>query len=438
MTAALPLPVPRTPDSWQAPPAAARWEARLGAVRVAFGEGRLAELGEEARRLGASRVLLVTDPGVAAAGHAAAAAQALGEAGCAVAVFDRVAENPTADQVAAGAAFARDPASGPGSGPVELIAALGGGSAMDCAKGINFLLTHGGRMADYQGFGKAAGPMLPSIGVPTTAGTGSEAQSYALITDPASHRKMACGAGGARFRTVILDPLLAATAPPAVAAAAGLDAVAHAVESLVATRANPVSRMLSREAWRRLVAGLDVVLGATGGGERLRAAWADALLGAHLAGAAIEQSMLGAAPAAANPLTARYGIVHGVAVALMLPAVVRFNAAAAGGRYAELVAAAGDGERRENKELGRAKEGNREESWPTRSADREGGAADVLAARIERLRAAGGLPARLSECGVERAAIPALAADAATQWTGGFNPRPVSAEDFEDLYAAAF
>jgi hypothetical protein len=155
MTAALPLPVPRTPDSWQAPPAAARWEARLGAVRVAFGEGRLAELGDEARRLGATRVLLVTDPGVAAAGHAAAAAQALGAAGCAVAVFDRVAENPTADQVAAGAAFARDPASGPGSGPVELIAALGGGSAMDCAKGINFLLTHGGRMADYQGFGKA-------------------------------------------------------------------------------------------------------------------------------------------------------------------------------------------------------------------------------------------------------------------------------------------
>src|SRR5215207_8919187 len=123
---------------------------------------------------------------------------------------------------------------------------------MDCAKGINFLLTNGGRMEDYQGFGRAAHPMLPSIGVPTTAGTGSDAQSFALIAREDSHAKMACGDVKARFRAVLLDPELAASAPRRVVAEAGMDALSHAVESYVTNCATPVSRMHSREAWRLL------------------------------------------------------------------------------------------------------------------------------------------------------------------------------------------
>ena len=316
-----------------------------------FGEGRLAELGEAARSLGGARVLLVTDPGVQRAGHAAAAEAALRAAGLAVTVFAAVHENPTSDDVAAGAAFAAAVAGG-----VDLIAAVGGGSALDTAKGINFLLTNGGRMEDYQGHGRAARPMLPSIGVPTTAGTGSEAQSYALISDPVSHRKMACGDDKARFRTVILDPALTATAPARVVATAGLDAVSHAVESYVSTRANPPSRLLAGEAWRLLAAqprdrprsadrlrtaGPSLDGAAADPAATLRRARGAVTWAAHLAGAAIEQSMLGAAHATANPLTARFGIVHGEAVALMLPAVVRYNAPAAGDRYAELATAAG-------------------------------------------------------------------------------------------------
>jgi alcohol dehydrogenase len=386
--------------------AAGSWRAQIGAVEVHFGAGALAALGEVVRAAAGpevERVLLVTDPGVRRAGHAEAAAAALAGAGLAADLFDAVGENPTTAQVAAGAAFAAPRAPG-------AIVAVGGGSAMDCAKGINFLLTNGGRMEDYEGRDRAIRPMLPSVGVPTTAGTGSEAQRFALIARAEDHRKMACGDAGARFRAVVLDPALAATAPRRVAAAAGLDAVSHALESAVTAAGNPVSRMLAREAWRLLDGALPAVLSAP---EEL-AAVGRALLGAHLAGAAIEQSMLGAAHACANPLTARFGVAHGVAVALMLPHVVRFNAAAAADVYGELAAAAG-----------------------LAGADAGADPAATLARRVESLRAGAGLPGRLADCGVPAVALPALAAEATTQWTGRFNPRPVTEADFLRLYESA-
>jgi alcohol dehydrogenase len=445
------------------------WRAELGGIEVMFGVGSVEALGELARELGGRRALLVTDRGVRAAGHAERGAAALAAAGVATRIFDGVEENPTTRQVEAGREVAAE-------WRADLLVGLGGGSAMDCAKGINFLLTNGGRMEDYQGFGRARLPMLPAIGVPTTAGTGSEAQSYALISRAETHQKMACGDRKARFRIVVLDPALAASAPRPVAAAAGLDALAHAVESLVSRRANPVSRMLSREAWRLLAPGCAATFGAPGAAGAARGAGAAGsmeassttgasggagalhagsaagpsgaagpveagravgssggagaseaagavsmvggagaagaagamLLGAHLAGAAIEVSMLGAAHACANPLTARYGVVHGAAVALMLPHVVRFNSAAASpcaAVYAEL-----DG----------------------------GGSGAEIAARIEALRGAAGLPGRLREVGVERSSLAELAREAAEQWTAGFNPRPVGEGDLLQLYEQAY
>src|SRR5690606_30462183 len=175
-----------------------------------------------ARELGGRRALLVTDPGLERAGHPRRAEASLREAGLEVAVFDAVEENPTERHVEAGTAAAR-------AHGADLLVAVGGGSAMDCAKGVNFLLTNGGRMADYKGFGRAGKPMLPSVGVPTTAGTGSEAQSYALITDERSHLKMACGDRKAAFRVAILDPEVTVSQPRAVTAITGIDALAHAV-----------------------------------------------------------------------------------------------------------------------------------------------------------------------------------------------------------------
>ena len=373
------------------------WEAPIGAVRVLFGRGRLAEIGEVTAGLGVLRPLVVSDAGLRAAGHPATAEAALDAAGLATASWCEAAENPTAADVERGAEAAADHRT-------DCLVAIGGGSAMDCAKGINFVFTNGGSMIDYRGYGKATRPLLPSVGVPTTAGTGSEAQSYALISDSETHEKMACGDPEASFRAVILDPGLASTAPPEVTATSGLDAISHAVESYVTARRNPISSEYAHAAWRLLDGALESVLSRSTNDQ----AWAEMLLGAHLAGAAIEQSMLGAAHAAANPLTARHGVTHGVAVMLMLPWVVRFNGEACEPLYRELT-------------------GNDAET------------ADVtLARRLETLRRAGGLPSTLREADVERSDLPELARLATTQWTARFNPRPVGEEEFRSLYEAAY
>jgi alcohol dehydrogenase len=358
--------------------------------RVVFGGGSLARLGEAARPLG-GRALLVTDPGLEHVGHPQRAAKFLTDAGLRVFTFDGVKENPTDKQVAAGAEFAR-------RHDTDLIVAVGGGSAMDCAKGINFVYTNGGRMADYRGHDKATKPMLPSVGVPTTSGTGSEAQSYALITDESSHMKMACGDKKAAFRVTILDPELTLSQPATVTAVTGIDAVAHAVESLVCTKANPYSRMCSLAAWEHLEPNFETVLREP---DNLPAR-AAMQLGAHFAGMAIEASMLGVCHSCANPLTAHYGLTHGVAIGIMLPHVIRFNAPAADLLYARL-----------------------------------GRSAEALADRVAHLTAAAGLPRSLSDCGVSPGILELLAHEANQQWTARFNPHPVTEADILGIYRAA-
>src|SRR5688572_24667016 len=222
---------------------------------------------------------------------------------------------------------------------IDSIIGLGGGSSLDCAKGINFLLTQGGAIHDFQGYGKAMKPMLPMIGVPTTAGTGSEAQSYAIISDPRTHRKMACGDPKAAFRAVILDPQLTVTQPATVTAAAGYDALSHAVESFVCTKRSAESAEKSLEAWRLLEPNFERVLAAP---DDLHAR-AAMQLGAFHAGAAIELSMLGATHACANPITARYGTTHAHAIAILLPHVIRWNGRVAGPLYLGLSGASADG-----------------------------------------------------------------------------------------------
>jgi len=371
------------------------------ATRLVVGRGAITRLGQLARELGATRVLVGSDPGVARAGHTAAGLDALAASGIATAVFDQFGENPTTAQVEAGTAVARE-------FRPDLIVGLGGGSSMDCAKGINFLLSCGGRMHDYHGRGKATGPMLPSIAVPTTAGTGSETQSFALITDAATGTKMACGDPRAAFRIAILDVHLTLTQPTRVAALTGIDAVSHAVESHVSRAATPASRIFSREAWRLLANNLPRVF-ADGGDVAAREA---VQLGAAWAGLAIENAMLGAAHALANPLTAAHHVVHGQAVGLMLPHVVRFNAASCGVAYEELLHDVG-----------------------INAAPAAAG--DELAAWLSRLLAAANLRTTLSALGIPAADGPVLAAAAATQWTGGFNPRQASIDDFARLYEAA-
>ena len=370
-------------------------------TRVVFGPGALSRLGALARELGFARAFIVADPGIVATGQVDRAAALLTGTGAEVFRFHDFDSNPDTRMVEAGRTCAA-------TSGIDSLVAIGGGSSLDCAKGINFVFTNGGAMRDYWGYGKAGRPMLPMIAVPMTAGTGSDAQSYALISDADTHAKMACGDPKAAFRAAILDPVLTVSQPREVTATSGYDALSHAVESYVTVKRTNISDLFARDAWRLLESHYERVLEAP---DDLEARGA-MLVGAHEAGVAIEQSMLGATHACANPLTARFGTTHGVAISVMLPHVVRWNAGPVGERYGELLRVCG--------------------------FDAGPDPAERLAQRLDELARVGRLPRTLRELGVPREELPGLAADAATQWTGTFNPRPFDAPAALVLYERAY
>ncbi len=364
---------------------------------VHFGAGVRAQLGEVAAEAGITRAILVTDSGIAATGYVDDGVKSLREAGIEVWVHREVRENPTTDDVdrcqRAAASFAADG-----------IIGFGGGSSLDTAKGANFILTNGGEMKDYWGVGKATKPMLPLIAVPTTSGTGSECQSFALIADAETHAKMACGDKKAAAAAVLLDPELTETMPAVVSAHTGIDALAHALETLVCNKATERSRTYSRAAWRLIRDSFAEVLSATADEAAVKRSRALMQVGAALAGIAIEESMLGVAHSCANPLTAHYGIAHGQAVGVMLPHVLRFNrqhSVVAAEQYAAL-----------------------DEAHP----------AQVILDFLEQAQ----LATSLIDLDVPEEDLPMLSREAERQWTAQFNPAPVDAERLQSIYEAAF
>ena len=363
--------------------------AHTPGTRVLFGPGVVNQAGNLIKKLGGSRVLLVTDSGILKAGHADWVKGVLEREGLEVTIFSEVHENPTTEDVAACVGVARQAG-------VDLIVGLGGGSSMDTGKGCNFILTNGGQMKDYWGIGKAEKAMLPFVAIPTTAGTGSECQSFALIADKETHMKMACGDKKAAASVAILDPELTLTQPALVTAHTGIDAITHAVETAVTRKQTEVSVEYSRLAFALLDRGFGEVVRDPNSLE----ARARMQLGAAYAGTAIENSMLGAAHSAANPLTAHFDLVHGDAVGVMMPHVVRLNRSGDAGAAASY-AALYDGD---------------------------------LAERLESHLALAGVKPRLSDYGVSEGDLPMLAAEAAEQWTAQFNPVPVDAAAFETLY----
>jgi len=374
-------------------------------VRLVFGQGAVESVGKHAAGLGGRRVLLVTDEGIVRAGHAAKAIEHLQSAGLEVATFASVRENPTTADVDLCVEAARDH-------KTDLLVGLGGGSSIDTAKGCNFIFTNGGKMQDYWGIGKAPHPMLPLIAIPTTAGTGSECQSFALIADEKTHQKMACGDSKAAAAVAILDPELTLSQPRKVSACTGVDALSHAIESGVSLKRNAFSWMHSQEATKCILPGLERVLTHP---EDLEAR-GQLLLGAALAGTAIENSMLGAAHATANPLTARFGVIHGMAVGVMLPHVMRLNAADPGVQacYAQLARLSS-----------------------VSSEDRDDLASQDLIRAVETALEMSEIPCSLEQHGVTSEDLDVLAEMATEQWTGRFNPKSLSKQDFNDLYRKA-
>ena len=371
-------------------------------TRFIFGKGSFDQLGNRASDLGFTRTLLVGDPGIVACGLMAHAISHLQAKGIHVTPFDDFTANPDTAMVEAGRVTAE-------ASQVDSIIGLGGGSSMDCAKGVNFLLTNGGNIQDYWGFDKAKNSLLPMIAIPTTAGTGSESQCYALISDKNTHVKMACGAPSASFRLALLDPELTLSQPPDVTAETGYDAIAHAVETFVTKQRCNISQLFSREAWRLLINNYERVLTHPTDIESRSAMQ----LGACYAGVAIEQSMLGATHACANPLTAQYGINHGTAISVLLPHVVRWNASTVSSDYLEMLALVGE----------------------STKGDTPG---SLLASLLERLARAAKLPVSLKELGVPQEELGGLAEEAATQWTGKFNPRSFNKDGAMEIYKCAF
>lgn len=375
--------------------------------RICFGHGTVKQASVFAEAMRARHVLLVTDPGVSKAGHPARLAEDLRALGCEVTIFANVVENPTTATVddCAKSVEGRRPG---------LIIGLGGGSSLDTAKGANFVITNGGNMKDYCGYGRAEKPFVPMLAIPTTTGTGSECQSYALISDSRSHEKMACGDPKALPAMAILDPALTLSQPQTVAACTGVDAMCHAIESAVSTARNSYSLHWSREALRLIFEFFPILLyDAVDLHSR-----GQMMLAAAYAGIAIENSMLGAAHGAANPLTAKYGITHGHAVGIMLPHVIRFNADddatraeyAMLARYCELVS--GD--------------------------DSDAAGCAKLLVAIDTLLNQTGLQMSLDENQVDRDDLISLASMAEEQFTTRHNPRPISAEQFFGMYTEAF
>ena len=371
-------------------------------TRVIEGPGTLEQLGGEARRLG-ERALLVTDPGLVATGHVERAEEFLRAAGLEVVRWDETRSDPTTRDVERCAERAREFVP-------DLLIGLGGGSSIDVAKGANFLWKGGGVLGDYVGRGSGELDLAPLIAVPTTAGTGSEVQSFALVVEEDSHRKMACGHPAAAPCLAILDAELPLGLPPKVTACTGLDAIGHALEVCVSTRGNRVSRSLAFQSLTLSARAFTQVLREP---EDLDAR-ADMLRAASLAGRGIENAMLGAAHSMANPLSARFDLPHGQAVGTVLPLVVDFNRQEEGALkvYTEIAQISGLAE------------------FGT-SGDE---ATETLIENLYDFLEEAELPRGLAALGVTEADCAELAQAAAREWTAQFNPRPIEAQQFEELF----
>ncbi|MDA7681267.1 iron-containing alcohol dehydrogenase [Verrucomicrobiales bacterium] len=363
----------------------------LNSTKVIFGPNCVRFVGNKAKEFNATKALIVTDSGILNAGHLDVVLESMNDSQVDCIVYSEVTENPSSYDVNNCATFAK-------SHSVDLILGLGGGSSLDTAKGANFIITNGGEMKDYRGIDKASNDMLPFFAIPTTAGTGSECQSFAIISDTETHEKMACGDKRAAARIAFLDPLLTTTQPFKITAQTGIDAISHSIESLVTKTKTDVSEKYSRLSFHLINRSFENVIKDP---ENINAR-SDMLLGAAYAGTAIECSMLGAAHAAANPMTAKFSIPHGVAVGIMLPHIIKYN-----------------------------------------SLDNE--VADVydsligqcLSERVVELLNIAKIKVRLGEYGITNNDLLSLSEAAATQWTGNFNPRRVSVDDFLELYKSA-
>jgi alcohol dehydrogenase class IV len=378
-----------------------------GARRLIGGRGCLQRLDDEVRRLGGRRSLIVSDPGVAAAGLVDEAAGVLKSQDLPVSVFAGVEADPGPATVQAAQAAARDCRA-------EVIIGLGGGSSLDVAKVVSVMLTNPGPIEGYFGLGRIPGPGLPVILIPTTAGTGSEATNIAVLSDAEQGVKNGIVSEFLFARCALLDPLLTVSLPPAVTAMTGMDALAHALESFTGKRSNVWTEALSLRALQMI-------------GANLRRAYADGdnlearenmLYASCMAGMAFTNTQNALAHALSMTIGGRYHCPHGLLTATVLPWVMEFNILADPAKYARVARALGE------------KTDNLSELE----------AARLSAKAIKSLLADLDIPCRLSSYEVPQEAIAELAEAAINTQTRliSNNPRKVSARQAAEIMRANF
>jgi alcohol dehydrogenase class IV len=298
---------------------------------VITGAGASEKVGEQAKRLGATNALIITDPGIAKIGYADQIAKHLHNSGVANSIFSDVTPDPTLQNVTDGLKqyLAEN---------CDVIVSIGGGSAIDCGKGIAIKLTNDGEFADYMGVDKIPNPGAPSIVIPTTGGTGSEVSKVTVITDTARNVKMMLSSACLLASVALVDPLLSLTTPPHLTAAVGVDALTHAIEAYISKRAQPLTDALALKA-------IGLISGS------LRQAWADGenipartdmMLGASIAGMAFSNSSVALVHGMSRPIGAYFHIHHGLSNAVLLLDVMEFSVVGAPQRFADIAKAMGE------------------------------------------------------------------------------------------------
>ena len=293
--------------------------------KVIFGFGSSANVAAEVSSLRGGRVLVVTDPGVVAAGLLESVERSLRTDSIAYEIYDKVEPEPPSRVIDEGAAVFK-------AAGCDVIVGVGGGSSLDVAKGISILTANPGRILDYIGIDTVPGKGAPMILVPTTAGTGSEVTRVLVMTDEEQNKKSVVFTPFALPDAAIVDPLLTLSMPSVVTADTGADALVHAVEAYVSMNATVFSDLWAEEAIRLIGTYLPIAC-AKGSNREARYYMS---LAATLAGLAFTSGGLGAVHALAYPLGTEYHMTHGRTNALMLPHVMNFNLPGNPGKYARI------------------------------------------------------------------------------------------------------
>ncbi len=376
--------------------------------KVIVGSGASEQIGEESRKLGVKKGLIVTDKVMIKLGALDGIKKALTESKVQFAIYDGVATEPTVDYVQEGLRLYKD-------NGCDFLLALGGGSPIDTAKAISVMVTNPGSIDDYKGLNKIPKKGVPLVAIPTTAGTGSEVTVFTIITDTKTDVKMLIGSPFVMPEVAIADPLLTLSCPRGLSAAVGIDALTHAIEAYVSVKAQPMSDIFCLSA-------IELISG------NLRQAWANGsniearektMLGALQAGIAFSNSSVALVHGMSRPIGAYFHVPHGASNAALLGVVMDFSLIGNPTKYGHIAKAMGENIT----------------GLPDLAA------AELGAKAVKRLIKDIQIPS-LKELGVDKERLdqlaPKMTEDAIASGSPGNNPRQATNEEIIELYSLAY